>query len=161
MKKTFILIAAASWLFAANAYEHLWLYQGHWKGSRKAGAATAVPVDVENQCGRIGTYFGCQQTVDGKIGAVVLYVPGELPGHYHTQVILPDGQSLGRGEMTIEGDRWTFQSKSTENGQTTYYKTTNVFGGKNHIHFEQFESPDGEHWQQQASGDETRTSKGH
>ncbi|MEI9972067.1 MAG: hypothetical protein WDO73_08410 [Ignavibacteriota bacterium] len=104
MKRTLLLFATASCLLAADTpVDRLRLYQGHWKGTRKAGDAPPVPIDIENQCGRIGTYFGCQQTVAGKLGAVVFYVPAEQPGHFYTQVILPDGQTLGRGELTIEG----------------------------------------------------------
>ncbi|HLK67986.1 MAG TPA: hypothetical protein VKU19_31350 [Bryobacteraceae bacterium] len=152
-----LVIAGVPGLFAADDnYTHLWLYNGHWKGTKKVGEAAPVAVDLVNECGRIGVFFGCQQTVDGKIGALVIYAPGEGAGHFYSQAIMPDGKAAGRGELTIDGDHWTYQSKYVDGDRTTWYKTTNVFTGKDHIRFEQAESSDGEHWVVKMSGEETR-----
>jgi hypothetical protein len=146
---------------AGTPYDPLWLYEGHWKGTVKTGDSVSATVDLVNTCGRIGTFFGCQQTVNGKTGAVLLYVPAGPPGRYYTQVIQPEGSAAGgRGELQIEGDRWTFQSQTKLEGTTSYSRTTNVFTGKDHIHFEQSESSDGEHWVVKMSGDNARLSKG-
>ncbi len=154
-----VLATAISSLYAADEdYRPLWLYQGHWKGTMKNDAGESQ-VDIVNDCGRIGRFFGCQQTVNAKPGALVLYVPAGSPGHYYTQAVLQEGLATGRGELTIEGEHWTFQGKSEDKGITTYHKTTNTFAGKNRIHFELLDSTDGEHWTLTGSGDETRASK--
>jgi hypothetical protein len=160
--QSLILLAALPGLFAADAdkvYQPLWLYHGHWKAKSASGDSAPKLVDIVNYCARVGRFFGCEQTVDGKPGAMVVYIPAETPGHFYTQAILPDGNANGRGELIIEGDRWTFQSASPKDEKPPHYKTTNVFSGKDRIHFEQLESKDGKHWEVKSSGDETRVAK--
>jgi len=103
-----------------------------------------------------GRFFACQQTINGKPGALIIFVPSGQPGHYYTQAVLQEGFATGRGELQIEGERWTYSSKSDQNGRTLYHRTINVFSGKNRIHFEQSESSDGQNWTTTASGDNVR-----
>src|SRR5579883_1760776 len=77
-------------------------------------------------------------------------------GHYYTQAVTMEGLATGRGDLLIEGDRWTYSSKSKQDGKDVFHRTTNRFSGTNRIHFEQAESPDGEHWVVKMSGDEQR-----
>jgi hypothetical protein len=137
-------------------YAPLWLYQGNWIVTPKNAVAGAKPDRLENQCGKIGRYFACQQTVNGKVGSLIIFIPAEKSGHYYTQAVLPEGWATGRGELQIEGDHWTYLGKDESNGKTTYYRTTNEFTGKDRIHYEQAESPDGQHWTAKNSGDEKR-----
>jgi hypothetical protein len=147
-------------IFAADpAYDPLWLYQGTWEFTKHVPSGTPVSNKIVNDYGQVGKFFMCQQTVDGKLGALVIFVPTETAGHYFTQALSPDGKAMGRGELEIQGDRWTYPSKEDENGKTKYYRTTNVFSGKDHIHFEQAESTDGKNWTVTASGDEVHTSQ--
>jgi hypothetical protein len=136
-----------------SAYAPLWLYKGSWE----VKAVGAKADKLTNDCNLIGKYFGCQQTVNGRLSALIIFIPADKPGHYYTQAVLPEGWAVGRGELEIEGDHWTYHSKETENGKTTYYRTTNLFSGKDNIHFELSESSDGEHWKVTKSGDEVRT----
>lgn len=69
-----------------------------------------------------------------------MFVPATAPGNYYTQAVLPEGWATGRGELRIDGDHWTYSSKTEQDGKTVYHRTTNVFSGKNRIHFEQAES---------------------
>ncbi len=121
----------------------------------------SVPVSnkIQNDCADVGQFFLCQQTVDGKVAALLIFTPGDSKGRYYTQPILPDGHATGRGELEIEGDRWTYPSKEEENGKTKYYRITNVFSGKDRIHFERSESVDDKTWKVLASGDEVHTSQ--
>lgn len=142
---------------ADSAYAPLWLYKGSWEVKVSGAKAGTGPDKLLNECRLIGKYFGCQQTVNGKLSALIVFIPADKPGHYYTQAVLPEGWAVGRGELDIEGDHWTYRSKATEKDKTTYYRTTNLFSGKDNIHFEISESPDGEHWTVTKSGDEVRT----
>lgn len=167
MKRRFGLLAA--WVLAlsliaprssqaADPYTPLWLYQGNWRMEQKTSDAADPVVQLSNTCALVGKYFACQQTVNGVVGALLVFAPEEEMGHYHTQAILPDGLATGRGELVIEGDRWTYDGKGQEEGgKTTYQRTTNSFTGKDRIHFEQLESTDGQHWTVKKSGNEVRT----
>jgi hypothetical protein len=139
-----------------SVYAPLWLYQGNWIASAKDLALGASPDQLTDDCALVGQYFTCQQTVNGKVGALLVFVPAETPGHYFTNAIVPQGYAGGRGELEISGDRWTYSSKSVDGDKTTYHRTLNIFTGKDHIHYEQGESVDGINWTVTGSGDEVR-----
>lgn len=151
-----LLFVASVSSSAQDAYAPLALYNGGWK-VQKTGAAT--PDHLMNHCARLGAYYSCEQEVNGKESALVVFVPADAPGKYHTQAILPSGFATGRGDLEIHGDHWVYIGKDVENAKTTWYRTTNEFKGKDHIHFEQAQSEDGSHWKMTGSGDEERVMK--
>ena len=154
----FFLLALSLSAFAANdpVYAPLWLYNGAWQVSPKSLAAGAKPDQLLNECALVGRYFACQQTVNGTPQELLVFIPAKTPGQYYTQSIMPEGRAGGRGDLTIEGDRWVFSSNWNQGGKTTFYKTTNVFTGKNQIHYEQQESDNNRDWKTTGSGDEVR-----
>lgn len=137
-------------------YAALAVYEGTWQVSRANRPPGSKPEVLANQCALIGIYFVCQQTVNGKAGSLLVFIPTGQPGRYYTQTIMPEGRATGRDDLEIAGDRWTYSSKRLNQGTTTYYRTTNVFQGKNKIHFEQAESTNGKEWSVKNSGDEVR-----
>jgi hypothetical protein len=148
-------------LFAVDpVYRPLWLYYGSWTATKQTLSGPSTSQTIVNDCAMAGRFFACQQTVDGKPGALIVFVPASTPGDYYTQAVLQEGWAAGRGQLHIEGDRWTYSSKAQEEGKTTYHRTTNVFSGKDRIHFEISESADEKNWTVTASGDEVRTAKG-
>lgn len=144
---------------ASDAYAPLWLYNGTWQVTRSE-AAGARRDTLVNECARIGKYFGCQQTVNGSVVALVLFIPADEPGHYYNQSILPGGRATGLGDLEIDGDRWTFSMGRLEGGKTMHYRTINTFTGKTKIHFEQQESVDGKEWKTSGSGDDVKVAAG-
>lgn len=141
-----------------DRYDALWLYQGSWQLTPATHAPQAKGDQVTNECKLIGTYFACQQRVNEKLDSLIVFVPAADVGHYFVQAIDPLGKASGRSELRISGDLWTYDSKEKRGNSTTYYRTTNVFSGKDRIHFEQLESLDGQHWIRKDSGDEKRLS---
>jgi hypothetical protein len=107
----------------------------------------------------MGIYFVCEQTVNDKPAALQVFIPTGSPGHFYTQSILPEGRATGLDGLEISGNRWIFTSRRREGGTTTYFRNTNVFTDKNHIHFESAQSPDGKRWTVHESGDEVRLSR--
>ncbi len=130
------------------------LYQGTWQATPGI-AGMAVDV-IANQCHEFTEYFACQQTVNGKVGALVVYVYAGTAGHYNTHAILPTGVYTGPGDLVIEGNRWTFSGKTTHAGNTTYYRTINDWSGHDRIHFEVAHSTDDKTWVVDHKGDERR-----
>jgi hypothetical protein len=142
-------------------YAPLWLYNGTWQVTRKDLAPGAKPDQLLNQCALVGTYFTCQQTVNGTVSALLIFVPAKTPGQYYTQSVNPDGRAGGRGDLAIDGNKWVYSSNWNQGGgKTTFYKTINVFSGKNRIHFEQQESSNNKDWKTTNSGDEVRVGIG-
>jgi hypothetical protein len=144
---------------ADSFFEPLWLYQGSFEVTMNIPGSKPVSNKIQNDCTDFGQFFVCQQTVDGKVVALLTFTPAEKKGHYYTDPVFPDGRSAGRGDLEIDGDRWTYPSKEERNGETKYFKITNVFSGKDRIHFERSESTDGKTWTTLATGDEVRTSR--
>ncbi len=159
LMKILLLLALVFTPMAAAAdgpYAPLMLYHGSWQLTKKDLPPGGNPDTLVDECARVGTYYACQQTVNGKLAALIVFIPAERPGYYYTQAVLPQGLAAGRGELEIDGPDWTYLSKSEEDGKTTWYRTTNHFTGKDRIHFEQSESADKEHWTTKSSGDEVR-----
>lgn len=140
-----------------DVFEPLRLYSGIWLVRPANRSPAETPERLQDLCLQVGSYFTCQQTKNGKLGALLIFVAAGEPNHYHTQAVLPDGQATGRGELKIEGNRWTYSSKEQTDGKTVYYRTLNQFTGKDRIHYEQAQSFDDEHWSISSSGDEVRT----
>jgi hypothetical protein len=138
---------------AADPFWTLWLYNGSWQITRK----DQPPQTLVNRCSSFGKFFACEQSVNGSSVALLVFVPASQSGNFYTQSIKPDGRAGGRGELQIEHNRWTYSSNWNQGGKTTYYRTVNVFDGRNRIHFEQSESDDNKQWVVKSSGEETRT----
>jgi hypothetical protein len=137
-----------------SAYAPLQLYNGTWKivpGHHDRPYDTLV-----NHCHREDLYYSCTQTVNGVLSALVVFVPTDVPGRYHSQVVMPSGEAVGRSDITIDGDLWTYSSQEDRNGKTYYYRTVNTFTGKDKIHYSQQTSSDGVHYDEKSSGDEQR-----
>jgi hypothetical protein len=140
----------------ADPYLPLWFYNGTWQVTRKDRLPGAPPDKLINTCSQTGHFFVCDQTVNGGPGALLVFIPTGIPGHYYTQNIRPEGRSAGRGDLEIQGNTWVYTSTWDEGGHTVYYRTTNVFNGRASIHFEQAESYDNKSWVVKNSGDEVR-----
>ena len=157
------LIVTAGLLFAQSLpvpdpYAALRLYGGEWTVTMHDASSGKTTTDtLVNACSVLKPFFVCQQTVNGKRGALVVFVPAEAPGHYYTQNVLPEGWATGRGDLSIEGGHWTYLGHDEENGKTTWYRTVNDFAGTDRIHFESAQSPDGKTWTVTRSGDEVHS----
>jgi hypothetical protein len=158
------LIAMLAFFLVAGApdsvYAPLWAYNGSWQVTKKGAPSGSKPDNLVNNCALVGSYFACQQSVNGALSALLVFVPAKTPGQYFTQSIMPDGRAGGRGDLTIEGDKWTYLSTWNQGTKTTKFRTTNVFTGKTRIHFEQQDSSDGRDWKTTGAGDEVRTASG-
>jgi len=132
-------------------------YNGSWTIiSPHTLAGPGKPDILVNHCTHHIAFFTCEQVVNGKPLALMVFVPTDKPNQFHTQPIFPNGQAVGRGDLTLDGPHWTFSSKDVEPGKTTWYRTENFFKGPNAIHFDQYESADGTTWTKTSEGDETR-----
>jgi hypothetical protein len=148
-----LVLGAANPVKTADPYTPLWLYSGSWQVSHK----DQPPEKLTNQCALVGRFFTCEQTVNGVHGNLLIFIPAtDKPGHYYTQNVRPEGRASSRGDLEIEGDRWVYSSTWDQGGSTTYYRTTNIFKGRNKIAYEQAESKDNQNWVVKNSGEEIR-----
>src|SRR5258708_26968520 len=116
----FATLATLPLLAADQAMEPLWGYQGTWEFTKDTPGGPPVVNKIQNDGADTGQFFVCQQTVDGKLTALLTFIPTQTKGHYYTVPVLPNGHAAGHGELEIEGDRWTYPRKEEVNGKTIY-----------------------------------------
>ena len=144
---------------ADDPYAALKLYDGKWLVMPADGPKEGV--HLENHCAKTGLFFACEQMVNGKTVALVIFQPtAKLPSggeEYRSTAVTPEsGAPGGWNGLTIEGDRWVYTWDDTEFGKKTLYRNINTFSGPDKIHFEIQNSDDGKTWKKQKEGDETR-----
>jgi hypothetical protein len=138
----------------ASSTTALLVFQGTWLVSR---GNTGPAEHLENLCAPVGTFFTCQQKVNGAVAGLLIFAPDSRPGHFYTQTILPGGRATGRDELEISGNRWTFTSSRLDRGKVTYYRNVHTFVTRQQIHFEQAQSTNGKDWTVTATGEQKRT----
>jgi hypothetical protein len=118
-------------------------------------------VHLENHCAQVGEFFACNQFVNSKNMALVIFLPQhplENGGYaYRNQALQVEGDNAGTwSALEITGDRWVYSSDVTDKGKKIYWRTINVFSGPDKIHFEVQRSEDGTNWTTTMHGDEAR-----
>lgn len=161
MRIVWVLISLAASIATASAaddpFAPLRLFQGEWNVMPSDRAKSAAPDSTVNQCVQIGAYFACQQTVNGKTDALIVFVAGGPKGYYKMRPVQPDGSSPSMAEsLTVSGKRWTYRWDDREHGRAVHYRNVNTFNGNDGIHYEVAQSLDGINWKVTASGDERR-----
>jgi hypothetical protein len=112
---------------------------------------------LKSQCNSFALYFACEQTVNGKPQALIVYTVGEAPGRFNTRTIAPNGLAGARGELTINDNHWTYLDKPPANLKGPWSRVENTIVDSNHIRFEEYESIDeGKSWRQTNAGAEER-----
>ena len=148
------LAAAAA---EADPNAALRLYDGKWIATAdKDGKTTSI----ENHCARTGLFFACEQVVNGKTGALVVFLPQEKTAAgqiYRTQALRADGAEPGPwNRLTIDGDRWVYAGPVEDKEHPLHNRTLTRFFGPDRIRFEIQSSPDGQAWTTTMSGEERR-----
>ena len=157
----FSLVLVAGGILAVDndPYAALKLYDGRWEV--KISAPERKTDQLENNCARTGLFFSCEQVVNGKSMALVVFVPvGRTASgtqEYRNQALLADGSKAGEwGHLVISGETWVYSWEGGDEKKPVHFRNTNHFTGKDRIHFEVQNSEDGTSWRTQMSGDEER-----
>jgi hypothetical protein len=145
-------------MFSSAVFAPLKVYEGTWTVvSAHTVAGDGRPDTLVNHCTEGTAFYTCEQVVNGKSLALIVFTATDDPTKFHTQPVLQNGRAIGISDLTITGDRWTFLSNGTDaNGNQIFYRTENFFTGRDKIHFEQYESVDNKTWVKKNQGDEVR-----
>ena len=96
-------------MFSGALFAPIKVYEGTWTVvSAHTMAGQGRPDTIVNHCNEGTAFYTCEQVVNGKSLALIVYTATEDPTKFHSQPVLPDGQAVGRGDLTILGDHWTF-----------------------------------------------------
>lgn len=155
----FFCVAGRGATAAEDPYAPLRLLDGKWDILPAAGAKESM--HLENHCAKTGLFMACEQVVNGKSAALVVFLPKAKTAsggeEYRTQGLLADASPAGDwSKLTIEGDRWVYTWESTDSGKKVFWRNINIFSGTDKIHFEITRSDDGTDWKLQKSGEEQR-----
>jgi len=146
-----LLFAAAS----EGRLTPLTVYAGNWLFTPAPKAGTPPTSDhLTNHCHMDDAFYTCEQVVNGKPVAILIFVAGSKPGSFHTQAVQPDGSATGLGDLTIDGNHWTFSGRD-ETGKPGF-RVENFFMDRNYIYFEQYKSGPTGAWVKTGEGDEVR-----
>ena len=116
MKITTAALAAACALGPLGAaaapgddpYASLKLYDGAWV----IGSSDGKTTHVENHCARTGLFFACEQVVNGKPAALVVFLPQGKTAEgqtYRTQALKADATAPGPWyHLAIDGEHWVY-----------------------------------------------------
>lgn len=145
-------------MFSNAVFAPLRVYEGTWTVvSAHTMAGDGRPDTLVNHCTEGSAFYSCEQIVNGKPLALVVFTATDDVTKFHSQAVLPNGRAVGLADLTVAGDHWTFLNSSTDDsGKQTFYRTDNFFTGRAKIHFEQYESTDNKTWVKKNEGDEVR-----
>jgi hypothetical protein len=154
---TFRLLAQTASQSDSDAYAPLKLYDGSWEV--KVSVPEPRTDHLENHCAQTGLFFSCEQKVNGKTGALVVFLPTGKTAtgafEYRTIPLMPDATPAGEwGHLVIVGGTWTYTWESGDAKNIVHWRNVNQFSGKEKVHFEVQKSEDGSNWKTQMSGDE-------
>lgn len=152
---------AGLWLLlmvSSAVFTPLKAYEGTWTVTSAHTMAGPGKTDtLVNHCTEGASFYTCEQVVNGKSVALIVFTATEDTTRFHTQPVLPDGRALGRSDLTVAGDHWTFLGSGTDkDGKQVFYRTENYFTGRDKIHSEQYESSDNKTWVKKNEADEVR-----
>ncbi len=152
-------VGAAGAAQADDPYAPLKLYAGAWTVASSDGKAT----HLENHCARTGLFYACEQVVNGKPAALVVFLPQGRTAEgqtYRTQALTADAAAPHPWyHLAIDGDRWVYAAgPAGDKDHPLRERTLNQFLGPDRIHFDIQTSKDGKTWITTLSGDERRGS---
>lgn len=145
---------------ASNPFAPLAIYEGTWTVKAEhpwSGGAVGSLDHLVSRCQSFTIYFACEQTVNGKVQGLLVYSAGSPAGQLHSRLIAPDGLAAGRGDLTLDGNRWTYLDKPPPTLKGNWSRVENTVVDHDHIQFEEWESADeGRTWMKTNSGTEVR-----
>src|SRR5579871_3882870 len=121
-------------------------FSGTWKSDAENfdtpySSAAKLSSTLVNQCWKAGAFFICNQAVNGvsRVLLVFTYKGGDT---YWISEVPADTGHAASSTVIVSGGVWTFPGQSTKLGQTTYFRTVDIFNGTDSIDFREEYSTD-------------------
>lgn len=143
-----------------DPFAPLAIYHGTWTVRAEhpwSGRAPGATDTLVSRCQHFTRYFACEQAVNGKTLALLVYTADSAPGKLHSRFVAPDGLAGGRGDLTIDGNHWTYLDKPPAPLRGNWSRVENVIVDHDHLRFEEYASSDeGRTWTKTNAGVEER-----
>ena len=141
---------------ATDPYVALKVMDGHWVATASNGHTRAI----DNHCARTGVFFECEQSVNGKAAALVVFLPqqsGRRGLAYRVQTLTAAGDRPGPWrDLLIDKDRWTYGEAVRSPGHGRAELTIDTYSGPDFMHVEVEAQGNRGTWTTVSSGDLTR-----
>ena len=136
-------------------------YEGTWKlhidtletAHSKAGHEDKV---LRNDCWGSGSYYACNQYVDGDSKVLLVFTFDADRQAYTSYQIPLDGSPASAGRLEIQGNTWSYPWGGAEDGHPVYYRVVNVFKSQALIEYRKEFSVDKMTWVVLARGSEMK-----
>ena len=139
----------------SNTLTPLTVYDGSWLVNQAANSGAEARTDhLTNHCHMVTAFYTCEQVVNDKAVALLVFVGAADKNQYYSVVVLPDGQVKGRSLLTLDGSHWTFAQEDAAGKPT--FRVENFFKDQDHIHFEQYQADANGAWTKVGEGEEAR-----
>lgn len=137
------------------------VYEGAWNVTLQHfdtpySKASTERTTLRNECWRTGSYFACNQFVDGQSKVLLVFTYDAGKNEYTSYQIPSDGAAAGAGKLYIQGNRWTYPWQTGQGTHVTWFRVVNTFEGPDKINYRQEYSKDQVHWTQMGQGGEIR-----
>ncbi len=153
------VLAALAGAPAPSPFAPLEIYNGTWTvRAQHSFSGNPGPDTLTNHCHVGEAFYTCEQIVNGKPAALLIFTLSSEPGKFDVDSIMPNGHASSDTDLLISGphnEHWTFVTNSAP--KTPSFRVENTFSGPNAIHFEMFSTTDaGKTWTKVNEGDDTR-----
>lgn len=147
--------SAATGLDAIAAYAGSWQTDIQYRNTPYSKQYEAK-YRLRNDCWRSAGYYACDQFVDGKSQALLVFLYDPVKGYSSYPIPVGGAEAVHPGRLLIDGNVWTFPWQTREDGKITYFHVINTWTSPDGIDFRQEYSEDGKRWILMAAGHETR-----
>ncbi|MEO8802972.1 MAG: hypothetical protein ABI304_11585 [Rudaea sp.] len=147
--------ATAAGVEPASAYAGTWKAEITYRQTPYSQAHVDVNT-VINDCWHSAEFQACHQTVDGKSGALIVYLYRPDQKAYAIRTIAPDSGAVNSAILIVKGNVWMYPWDDVVKGKTMHFRVINTFTSPASIDFRSEYSADSVHWSTSATGHEQR-----
>src|SRR5665213_2514864 len=103
----FVLLAVLAVAPAPDPFAPLALYNGTWTvHAQHSFSGAPGPDTLVNHCTLGTAFYSCEQIVNGKAAALVVFTLSSEPGKFAVDNIFPNGRASSGTDLFIHGDHW-------------------------------------------------------
>ena len=138
-------------------------YAGTWKMQMNYvesahSKARAESMTVANDCWHSDFFYVCNQIIDGKSRALIVFFYDPVAKRYGSYPIAVGADTVHPATVVVDEKSITFPYDMQDNGKTVHMRIVNTFTTPDTLDFKQEYSEDGQKWVTIATGVEHRVS---
>ena len=136
-------------------------YAGTWKMQLNYvesahSKARAESMTVTNDCWHSDFFYVCNQIIDGKSRALIVFFYDPVAKRYGSYPIAVGADTVHPATVVVDEKSITFPYDMQDNGKTVHMRIVNTFTTPDTLDFKQEYSEDGQKWVAMATGVEHR-----